>query len=140
MTFIPPSFPLAKWVAKVVHPPFIPPSQSYPHTPRALHPPSEAGCTPLLASQTNGAGRPGDVARMISIPFGNGAGFRSRAKPNPAGRPLATDATMAAAIRDLAIRVDHLRPCHRNPHAFHEEKSEVVGELRLVAHQLEARR
>lgn len=47
---------------------------------------------------------------------------------------------MAVMIRDLAARVDHLRPCHRNPHAFHEEMAELGHELRQVAHQLEARR
>ena len=32
-------------------------------------------------------------------------------------------------LAELAQRVEWLRPDHRNPHRFHEEKSEIAHEL-----------
>lgn len=37
------------------------------------------------------------------------------------------------ALEELAKRVARLSPSHRNPHAFHEDKSEIVAELRRLA-------
>lgn len=37
------------------------------------------------------------------------------------------------ALEALAQRVARLAPSHRNPHAFHEDKSEIVAELRKLA-------
>lgn len=36
-------------------------------------------------------------------------------------------------ITYLAHRVRRLCPDHRNPHRFHEEKSEIVHELNILA-------
>lgn len=37
------------------------------------------------------------------------------------------------ALAALAHRVDRLRPDHRDPHRFHEEKSEIAHELTKLA-------
>lgn len=39
-------------------------------------------------------------------------------------------------LAELAYRVDKLRPDHRNPHRFHEEKSEIAYELSQLAEQV----
>lgn len=39
----------------------------------------------------------------------------------------------ADVIRDLAYRIDRLRPDHRNPERFHEEKSEIAYEMTEIA-------
>ncbi|MEW9617442.1 hypothetical protein AB3G45_26900 [Shinella sp. S4-D37] len=36
-------------------------------------------------------------------------------------------------LMDLADRLARLAPSHRDPHRFHEEKSELVAELRRLA-------
>lgn len=36
-------------------------------------------------------------------------------------------------LNDIADRLVRLAPSHRDPHRFHEEKSELVGELRRLA-------
>ncbi|MFN3318024.1 MAG: hypothetical protein ACK43M_04725 [Allorhizobium sp.] len=41
--------------------------------------------------------------------------------------------TTTAKIIDIAERLARLAPCHRNPHRFHEQKSELVNELRELA-------
>ena len=41
-------------------------------------------------------------------------------------------------IDDLAHRVRRLRPDHRDPHRFHEEKSEIAHELSKLARVLPA--
>lgn len=43
--------------------------------------------------------------------------------------PLATADTLA----DLARRVERLRPSHRDPEAFHLEKSDIADALRQLA-------
>ena len=40
----------------------------------------------------------------------------------------------AARITDIADRLARLAPDHRDPHRFHEEKSELVAELRRLAY------
>jgi hypothetical protein len=37
------------------------------------------------------------------------------------------------ALLTLASRLDRLSPSHRNPHQFHEEKSEIAHALRVLA-------
>ncbi len=36
-------------------------------------------------------------------------------------------------LYDLVRRIDCLRPDHRNPHRFHEEKSDIAYELAQLA-------
>ncbi len=36
-------------------------------------------------------------------------------------------------LHDIADRLARLAPSHRDPHRFHEEKSDLVGELRRLA-------
>lgn len=43
------------------------------------------------------------------------------------------DRTHATTLNALADRVARLAPCHRDPFRFHEEKSELVAELRRLA-------
>jgi hypothetical protein len=38
-------------------------------------------------------------------------------------------------LSTLALRVSRLTPSHRDPEAFHEEKSEIVAGLRRLARQ-----
>jgi hypothetical protein len=42
----------------------------------------------------------------------------------------------AAQLRDLAHRVARLSPSHRDPHVFHEDKSEIAESLRQLAAEL----
>ena len=42
-------------------------------------------------------------------------------------------APLAEQLLDLARQVDRLRPDHRDPHRFHEIKSEVEAALRRLA-------
>lgn len=39
----------------------------------------------------------------------------------------------AATLHDIADRLERLAPSHRDPFLFHEEKSELVAELRRLA-------
>ena len=39
-------------------------------------------------------------------------------------------ASKADALHTLAERVARLTPCHRDPHSFHEAKSEIADEVR----------
>jgi hypothetical protein len=38
-----------------------------------------------------------------------------------------------AKLQDIADRLARLAPCHRDPERYHEEKSELVNELRQLA-------
>lgn len=40
------------------------------------------------------------------------------------------------AIAELATRIRRLCPDHRDPHRFHEEKSEIEHELRRLARRV----
>ncbi|MDI5926453.1 hypothetical protein QBK93_17390 [Rhizobium leguminosarum] len=40
---------------------------------------------------------------------------------------------MTATLHDIADRLERLAPSHRDPHRFHEEKSELAAELRRLA-------
>lgn len=44
-----------------------------------------------------------------------------------------TTTQTAARLQDIADRLARLAPCHRDPHRFHEQKSELVAELRAIA-------
>lgn len=39
-------------------------------------------------------------------------------------------------LSDLAYRIRRLCPDHRDPHRFHEEKSEIAHDLRTLAQHL----
>ena len=39
-------------------------------------------------------------------------------------------------IEDLAYRIRRLCPVHRDPHRFHEEKSEIAYELQQLARKV----
>ncbi|MFC3315242.1 hypothetical protein ACFOHY_23520 [Rhizobium rosettiformans] len=41
--------------------------------------------------------------------------------------------TRRDTLANIAERLARLAPCHRNPEKFHEEKSELVAELRALA-------
>lgn len=41
--------------------------------------------------------------------------------------------TTATKLADIADRLARLAPSHRDPHRFHEVKSELVNELRDLA-------
>ncbi len=45
----------------------------------------------------------------------------------------ASCASCGEALADLARRVSRLRPDHRKPEQFHEDKSEIVAALRRLA-------
>lgn len=45
---------------------------------------------------------------------------------------------VGVALGDLAGRVHRLRPSHRDPEAFHVEKSEIAFELHQLARALDA--
>jgi hypothetical protein len=42
----------------------------------------------------------------------------------------------ASCLLVLAGRVTFLSPCHRDPWRFHEEKSEIIEELRRLASEI----
>lgn len=44
---------------------------------------------------------------------------------------------MAERLFEIARRVERNLPSHRNPEAFHAEKSEIVHDLRRLARSLE---
>lgn len=71
------------------------------------HTASEAGVT------QRGIGREGPTAGPTS---------------SRAGGPSLPD-----RLRDLAHEVQRLSPSHRDPERFHEDKSEIVAELRRLA-------
>lgn len=48
----------------------------------------------------------------------------------PDRRPA--DPNVADLIEDLARRVGRLSPSHRDPHRFHEERSEIENDLRRL--------
>lgn len=48
-------------------------------------------------------------------------------------RARATENQVAELLRKLAGEVRTLAPSHRDPEAFHEQKSEIVAELRRLA-------
>jgi len=41
--------------------------------------------------------------------------------------------TLSAQLMDIASRLARLAPSHKDPHHFHEVKSELVAELRRLA-------
>ena len=41
--------------------------------------------------------------------------------------------TLRARLHEIADRLARLAPCHRDPFKFHEDKSELVAELRRIA-------
>lgn len=43
---------------------------------------------------------------------------------------------LSETLHHLAIRVAWLNPSHADPHAFHEAKSDIAGELRNLARTL----
>ena len=55
---------------------------------------------------------------------------RARAK---IGRSVSNAPPIGEALRLLAEQVERLAPSHRDPHAFHEAKSEIAHALRRLA-------
>ncbi len=49
------------------------------------------------------------------------------------GRPLAGNCSFEHLLFTLACEVERLAPSHRDPHAFHEAKSEIAHALRRLA-------
>ena len=47
-------------------------------------------------------------------------------------------AQIAEKLEELARRVDRLIPRRRDPDAYHDEKSEIVAQLRQVAKEVKA--
>lgn len=43
---------------------------------------------------------------------------------------------IAETVREIALRVDRNLPSHRDPEAFHVEKSEIVAALRRLARSM----
>jgi hypothetical protein len=60
-----------------------------------------------------------------------GAGREGPTAGSPASR--AVGPSLPDRLRDLAHQVQRLSPSHRNPEGFHEDKSEIVAELRRMA-------
>jgi len=44
--------------------------------------------------------------------------------------------SVADLIEDLARRVGRLSPSHRDPHRFHEERSEIENDLRRLEREV----
>ena len=63
--------------------------------------------------------------------------------PCPSGTPLkgvpdgsrTGDRAVSAGLVELARRINRLRPSHRDPEAFHAEKSEIAATLRRIARE-----
>ncbi len=55
-------------------------------------------------------------------------------------RPAFDGTAIAAALAELARRVDRLRPEHRDPERFHLVKSDIAAELRRLAAEGDAQR
>lgn len=47
-----------------------------------------------------------------------------------------TVVTAPHRLTALADQVERLAPSHRDPHRFHEDKSEIVAELLRLAHEV----
>lgn len=52
---------------------------------------------------------------------------------------VAANVAAPAQARDLARRVRRLAPSHRDPEAYHIEKSEIAAELMTLARRMEGR-
>ena len=53
--------------------------------------------------------------------------WRHGVKEAPGPRPI------AEALETIASRLRYLAPDHRDPHRFHEQKSQLVAELQRLA-------
>lgn len=60
-----------------------------------------------------------------------GVGREGSTAGSPASR--AVGPSLPDRLRDLAHHVQRLSPSHRDPERFHEDKSEIVAELRRLA-------
>ena len=83
--------------------------------------------------------------RSAAPPSYRGAGVRRGANSGAAeksGFPHHFRTSIASPdhVEQLARRVADLRPSHRDPERFHEEKSEIVHELHELARFMEAAR
>jgi len=61
-----------------------------------------------------------------------------RWEPPKGGFPtlVRSPSQIADALTDAAYRLRRLSPSHRNPHHYHEEKSEIEHELRKLAKEV----
>lgn len=78
------------------------------------------------------------MKRDMDVPAGHShlsRGERDTGHPPLGGVPC-PDPTMPGTLEALANRVRRLRPNHRDPEAFHEEKSEIEADLRRLARVL----
>lgn len=78
------------------------------------------------------------MKRDINVPAGHrdlSRRERDTGHPPLGGVPC-PEPTMPGALEALANRVRQLRPSHRDPEAFHEEKSEIEADLRRLARVL----
>lgn len=66
-------------------------------------------------------------------PYRGGTGAGAANRRAGVERGLAQPAPLMGCLNDLADRVARLAPSHRDPFAFHEEKSEIVHVLRSLA-------
>jgi len=60
------------------------------------------------------------------------SGERNTHPPKGVGVLRHSPNSIAERIDDISHRLERLVPCHRNPHKFHEEKSELIHELRKL--------
>lgn len=51
-------------------------------------------------------------------------------------KKIETGPRLHVRISDLASRIRRLGPDHRDPHRFHEEKSEIAHEMNKLAKEL----
>ena len=51
-------------------------------------------------------------------------------------RNVSRSQSMSRTLDDLAYRLRRLSPSHRNPHHYHEEKSEIENELRKISKEV----
>jgi hypothetical protein len=92
-----------------------------PHPPAMQHyhhPPRGVGSGAALAGRCGGK-------------CGEGVGQMPISRP--AGEGIAMTARDADQLKDLARRIERLRPDHRRPEQFHVEKDEIAYELRRLA-------
>lgn len=82
--------------------------------------------------------REGEWHELEKQPSANGADFTQRevGREGPTAGPTSSRAggpSLPDRLRDLAHEVQRLSPSHRDPERFHEDKSEIVAELRRLA-------
>jgi hypothetical protein len=80
------------------------------------------------------------LRRVAKAAYELGKRGRPARAPIPALRPFCPTPAEVCELKALARRVERLCPSHRSPEKFHEDKSEIVFELRRVAARVIAMR